>query len=544
MRRCAALVLVLLCSAIPVNARERLVMGITQFPATLHPAIESMVAKSLVLGLAFRPLTAYGPDWKLVCLLCERLPSVENGLIKPEPAGKGVAVTFSLRADARWGDGVAVTADDVVFGWQVGRHPQSGVADAEIYRRIVKIDVVDSRRFTLHFDRVTFDTNAVNDLQVLPAHLERPRFEADPAAYRNSTAYDRDPTLPGLWNGPYRVVRVVQGSAIVLERNPAWGGKRPQFDQIVVAAVENTVALEASLLSGGVDMIAGELGLPLEQAVAFAGRHGDRFQVVFRPGLVYEHIELNHDDPALADRRVRQAMLLALDRQTLSRTLFDGRQPVADDVVAPLDWVHSDDVTHWPYDPARAAGLLDQAGWHLVDGVRRNAQGQRLSFDLVTTAGNRSRELVAQVLQSQWRAVGIEVKLRFQPPRVLFGDTVTHRKFQMALFAWSSAPESVPRSSLHSSSIPSAANTWSGQNYGGTADSRLDALMEAIEGELDRDRRRVLWLDLQRRYAEELPALPLFFRADAHIWPKGMTGITPTGHQDPSTLWVEDWRWE
>ena len=549
MRRLLAALLLTVLFAAPARApaaaaRDELVIGITQFPATFNPAIESMLAKTYVLAFAQRPITAYDASWQLVCLLCETLPSLENGLAKVE--GKGIAVTYTLRPDARWGDGVPVTSDDVVFSWSVGRHPQSGVASAELFRRITRIEVRDSRTFTLHIDRLTFDYNAINDLRVLPAHLERSRFEAAPAEYRNRTAYDQDTTNPGLYNGPYRIARVVQGSSVVLDPNPYWGGAKPAFTRIVIKAIENTASLEANLLSGGIDMIAGELGLPLDQSLAFARRHGDRFTVVTKPSLTYEHLDLNLGSPILADLRVRRALLLALDRDTMTRQLFDGRQPVAHSMVPPLDWVHADDIRQYPYDPAQAAALLDQAGWKMGDGgVRADAKGGRLALELVTTAGNRSRELVAQVLQAQWRKLGIELRIKTEPPRVLFGETVTKRKFaHMAMFAWYSAPENVPHSTLHSDAIPTAANGWSGQNYTGYVNPRMDRLIEAIETELDRARRQVLWHQLQALYAEELPALPLYFKADAFILPKGLKGLEPTGHQDPSPYWVETWRWE
>lgn len=525
---------------------DELAFGVTQFPSTLHPSIDAMVAKAYVLGMVRRPLTTYDAHWQLVCMLCVTLPSIENGLAQPLdlPDGhRGIRLTYTLRPDAFWGDGTPITTKDVLFTYEVGRNPQSGVSDAELYRRITHIEAKDAKTFTLDIDKLTFDYAALNDFEILPAHLERAAF-ADPAQYRFRTRYDTDPTNPGLYFGPYRITEVSPGSHIVLERNPTWWGKKPAFRRIVVWTVENTAALEANLLAGGLDMVAGELGFSLDQALAFEKRHGDRFTVLYKPSLSYEHIDLNLDNPVLADKRLRQALLYGVDRDAISRQLFAGRDPVAASFVSPLDWVYTDDVPHYPYDPAKARALLEAAGWHSdgEGGIRRNARGEKLSLELATTAGNRIRELVEQVLQSQWRQIGIELRLKNLPARVLFGDSITKRHFTMAMYAWTSAPENVPRSVLHSDEIPRAATGYSGQNYTGFHNAEADHLIDAIEIELDRNRRAALWHRLERLYAEELPALPLYFRADAYVLPKWLQGVTPTGHQYPTTLWIEDWR--
>ena len=542
--------LVILCLLLPAAARaaeraDELAIGVSQFPATLNPLIDPMVAKSYVLGMVRRPLTTYDANWQLVCMLCETLPSFANGLAQKIalPDGKtGLHLTYTLRAGARWDDGTPVTTDDVIFSWQVGRNSQTGVADAELYRRMIAVRAVDARTFTVDMDRVTFDYAALNDFEILPAQVERAAF-ADPAQYRIRSHYDTDPTARGLYDGPYRITEVSPGSHIVLERNPAWAGPRPYFSRIVVWAVENTASLEANLLAGGLDMVPGELGLPLDEALAFARRHSSSFNIIYKPGLEYEHIDLNLDDPILADVRVRRALLYAVDRKAISQELFAGRDPVADSFVPTLDWIYSADVPKYPYDPEKARALLDASGWRAAGGeVRRNASGQPLTLTLATTAGNRSRELVEEVLQSQWRAVGIEVHLANQPARVLFGDSMIKRKFQMGMFAWSAAPEDVPRSELDSDEIPSPANNWSGENFVGWRNAEADHLLDAIETELDRPARAVLWRRLQALYAEELPALPLFFRAEPFILPKWLVGLTPTGHEYPSTLWVEQWR--
>lgn len=550
-RRPLRLAAAALLAALPVAAgaqpRDTLTIGITQYPSTFHPNIESMVAKSYVLGFARRPLTAYDADWRLTCLFCETLPTLENGLAVREttPDGRpGIRVTYRLREDLAWGDGRPVSAEDLLFAWQAGRNPATGFGPAEYYRSAYELIVVDPRTVTIRFDRVTFEYASAGDFQPLPAHIERARWEADPRAYRTRTAYDTETTNPGLWNGPFRVTAVQPGASVTLERNRSWVGTGPYFRRIVIRTVENTAALEAQLLAGQVDMIAGELGLPVEQAAALQRRAGSRFTFGFRPGLIYEHLDLQHDNVALRDRRVRQALLLATDRQQIVARLFEGRQPVANTSVNPLDPMHDPEVLQWPFDPVRASALLDEAGWRRgPDGIRRNEAGERLSLELMTTAGNRSREAVQQVLQGMWRTVGIEARIRNEPPRVFFAETLSRRRFQgAALFAWISAPESVPRTTLNSDEIPRAETNWSGQNFGAYRNPEMDALTVAIPEELDRDERFAMWRRLQAIYAEDLPAIPLWFRADAHIWPAWLEGVRPTGHLNPSTLWSEEWR--
>jgi len=541
----APLAIAVMLSA-PARAAEResLTIGMTQFPATLNPNIDTMAAKSYVLGMALRPFTVYDADWKLVCLLCVTLPSIDNRLAVPidlADGKKGIDITYTIRPEAKWGDGVPVTTEDVLFTYEVGRDPASAVSNAEFYRRITSIDVKDDKTFTLHVDKLTFDYAAINDFTLLPAHIERPAF-ADPAQYRVRTRYNTEPTNPGLYNGPYRVSEVVAGSHVLLEPNPHWAGPAGHFRRITVRAIENTAALEANLLSGTIDMVAGELGLSLDEALAFEKRRGDAFQMIYKPGLVFEHIDLDLDRPALADRRVRQALILGLDREAIANSLFAGRQKVADSFVNPLDAGYSAGTPRYKYDPVRAAALLDAAGWHAQPGgIRRNLAGEDLSLELMTTAGNRTRELVEQVLQSQWRRIGVDIRIKNEPARVLFGQTVPHRHFDMAMYAWISAPESVPRSTLHSSEIPNAANGFAGQNAPGFKSAEMDRLIDALEIELDPEKRNTLWAEAQRLYAEELPSLPLFFRSDSFILPKWLSGVRPTGNQYPTTLWITDW---
>lgn len=539
-------------SSAPATALEdrTLTIGISQYPSTWHPNIQNLVAKSYVLAMVTRPMTHFNHDWQNACMLCEELPTLENGLatLETTPDGKpGVAVTLSIPKDLTWGDGTPVTTKDAKFTWEVGRHPMSGTNAREFYRSAYALDVIDDHTFTIHGDRRTFAYNIMPLFILLPDHIERPVFEAAPEEYKERNTYDSDPTTPGLYYGPYLVDRIERGSRVDLERNPYWRGKRPYFDRIVVRIIEKTTTLEANLLSGTIDMISGELGMQVDQALAFEKRHGADYNIVYKSGSHYEHIDLRLDNPILSDKRVRKALMHAIDRQALVDQLFGGKQVVAHSQIPIEDKPYFPDLPTYAHDLDKATALLEEAGWTLASGsdIRTNARGEPLRIELNTTAGDKTRELTAQVLQAQWRQAGLDIRIRNETPRVLFAQSLTERKFTgMAMYAWSQAPEPVPRATLHSERIPTPENNFAGQNYTGFTDPRVDELIERIENELTLEARLPLWRELQEIYIEEVPTLPLMFRANPHILPKWLEGVRPTGHYMQSTLWIEEWRRE
>ncbi len=526
-------------------APDTLTIGMTQFPATFHPAINLMAAKQYILSMTLRPVTDYDHEWKLRCFLCTELPTLDNGLarlITLEDGGTGVAVTYQLHPEATWGDGMPVTSTDVVFTWKTALREGTGFAARQDYARILDIEVIDTKTFTLHVDRLTYTYNAFGGA-ILPAHLEEGPA-AEPTEYRNRTLYDTQPTEPGLWYGPYRITEVASGSHVVLEPNPTWYGAEPAFRRVVVRVIENTAALRANLLSGAIDYVSGQIGFNVDEALAFERDEDDGFDVTFVPSLVYEHVDFNLDAVYFQDSRVRQALMYAMDRDGFVEALFGGKLQVAHSLMHPLAPGFDPRVKQYPYDPERAEQLLDEAGWQTgPDGVRVNTAGERLSFPLMTTAGSRVRELVQQVLQAQFRQVGVEALIRNEPARVFFGDTVTHRTNSgLNMYAFLSTPEGVPVEMLRSDRIPGEDNGFTGQNFPGYRSDRMDTLLDALELELDPERRNGMWSELQQIYANELPAMPLYFRAEPYVIPKWLEGIRPTGHQVPATMWIEEWR--
>jgi peptide/nickel transport system substrate-binding protein len=541
------LLALLLCALAPVARaaeapHDRLVIGLAQFPSGLNPTIAGQDVLSYAAGFGLRPITTFDHDGRIICLLCTDVPSLENGLVKRE--GNGLAVTIKVRPGLAWGDGVPVTAHDIAFTWKLEHDPAGGFVGVHPWSRATSVDVPDDMTAVLHLDR-TYTSFQLWDT-VLSAHMEEPVVQAaaTPADYINHTLYNRAPTTPGLWDGPYMPATYQINQAIDYVPNPHWTGAKPAFAHITLRLVENTAALQANLLAGDVDMTPSGIGLTIDQAMALEKDHADRFRLIYKPHINYEHLEAQLANPILQDRNVREALLRGVDVKAIVNKLFGGHAEVARSFINGLDPHYTPDVPTYPYDPARARALLDGAGWTPgPDGIRRNAKGERLSLEFVTTAGNRVRELTQQVMQSQWRAVGIDVTIHNVPSREFFGQTLKHREYTgLAEFASTLEPLLAPWSRLSSPYIPSAANNWAGQNYSGVHDARLDALIDAAQYELNAGKQQAIWTEIQTIYATQLYGLPLYFPQDPDILPIWLAGYGATGKESYNSYFAEAWR--
>jgi peptide/nickel transport system substrate-binding protein len=536
---------------------EKLTIGITQEFESLNPINSQMVASRHLYFMAAHPLVFVNHDWQWACKLCKTLPTIKNGLaeIKKEGKSKKLFVHWELKPGLVWGDGQPITGFDFKLGWEVGNNPNITTASKELFHRIerVTIDKKNPRKFTTVFREVRYDYYQIGQIFLLPTHIEGPIYERtkDKATvYEKQTAYNTDPLNPGLYSGPYLVKELKLGSHVILEQNPKYYGQKPAIKTIIFKLIPNTQTLEANLLSGTIDMIS-ELGISFDQALAFEKRLKEdpllqkRFKILFADGLVYEHIDLNLRNPVLADANVRKALVYSIDRDKLVNALFQGRQKKAKSNIHPRDVYFTDDVVEYPYDPKKASALLDAAGWKIAEDGFRRKDGAKLALTIMTTAQNKTRELVEVFLQEQWKKVGIAIEIKNEPARVFFGETTRKIKFTgLAMYAWLSQPDLPPRSMLHSDEIPTSNNGYRGQNFTSWRNKRVDELFDKVVLEFDLEKRKKMMAEIQKAYTDEVPVIPLYMRAEIAVIPKSLRGFQITGHQYPSVLDADKWRIE
>lgn len=549
MRQLVLVPLLLLTLAAPACRREapapiqqqknRLVVGITQEPDTLWMPMKQMNVSEHIGRPGALSLTVFDEHWRLIAQSAEVIPTVDNGGVQLFDDGgkRRMRVTWRLKDGLFWADGRPVTADDFVFTWRLYQDPGIEIVDRTIAERVLDMAAPDARTLVVTWHEPYAYYAVFRNHEVLPRHLVEPELARLGAKLKESR-YGAAPTL----GGAFTIKEWVPGSHVVAVKNPH-ARPPPLLDEIVWRIIPETTTLEANLLAGSIDAIS-VVGLTFDQALAFAARNDPRFEVVFTRALHWEHLDVNLDNPLLADRRIREALLLALDRQGLVAAVFGGKLEVAHGTRPAGTAYHNPALPARAQDAARAAALLDEAGFTMgADGVRAKG-GQALRFTLATTAGDKLREQVAQVLVAQWRAVGVDVAVDLQPAKILFGDTMRHRKFTgLAMFTWSLDPIQVNEAFWRCDQIPREDNGWRGQNFPGFCDARADDLLARIATELDDDKRAALARELELVLATELPQLPLYFRTEVSVIPKGFRGWRPVGLLQSQAWNAAEWAW-
>ena len=187
--------------AMAQSNKSQLVVGQLQFLTNFHPLVQVNNTKRLVVNYSLRPMTAFNENVENQCILCETLPTIENGLAKivDMPDGKkGMKVTLALKKGLAWGDGVPVTSKDIEFTWKMGRDPKIGFSNYNAWDRASELEIVDDRTVILTLPQVLSSYNSWD--QVLPAHLEGPVYAANPTldTYVKQSLYNTQPTNPGL----------------------------------------------------------------------------------------------------------------------------------------------------------------------------------------------------------------------------------------------------------------------------------------------------------------------------------------------------------
>lgn len=444
----------------------------------------------------------------LVPVLVEELPSTENGGISAD----GKTITMNLRDDITWSDGTPITADDFVFTYEMTVNPKNIVASTDPYDKMESVTAPDPQTVVVTFQDSYAPWAGSLWHGLLPKHVLEPVFEQDGTI--DNAEWNRNPTVGC---GPYNFAEWESGSfARFVARDDYWAD-RPKIDEIFIRFVPDDASQVAALKAGDGDLgtfIAYSDVPDLEAAgvamyKAFSG---------YNEGI-YFNLSSEKGHPALQDERVRQAIALATDRESLNEDLLLGlTQPAA------TDWDNTPyidpSIEPWPYDPEQAKQLLDGAGW-----VDSNGDGVRDKdgVELVLKYGTTTREIrmdTQAVLQQQLAEVGIKVELLNFESDIYFGgyaDGGPAATGQLDIFEYSNSPDFPDPNTAEwlCSEIPTDEYP-DGTNWSLYCDEELDALFQKQATQVDFAERQATFHEITKMIFDKVYWLGLW--QDPDIW--------------------------
>jgi peptide/nickel transport system substrate-binding protein len=411
-----------------------------------------------------------------------------------EAEGDSVVV-LKLRPDAKWHDGQAVSAEDVVFTINLQQTPTTASPRLSDVAAVESASVVDSVTVRVRMRRMgVYAVNALLEVVPVPKHL----LEGTNPAEMKMAPFGRNP----VGNGFFRFGRW-DPQELILEVNAEMPEGRAALDRVVMRVVPDITAALTDLLAGQADLlprIPPDLRAQVETSQTAVLYQGQKV----RPNW----IAWNVDRPPLNEVSVRQAIMMAIDRDALARGLFGDVGEAAYTPLPPSVREHSDQVRPLPFNPDSAGRLLDAAGWRDAngDGIReRRAVPLRIQVDYISADPVRQDVLVA--VQSMVRRIGVDLIPRAYE-RTAWVERLRGRDFLGSSWGWGWGPGVVGPNAeavFHSRSIPPA-----GANFAGYRNPRVDQLIDAALVTQDTAQLRTIWREFEQIVTDEVPYGPLY----------------------------------
>jgi peptide/nickel transport system substrate-binding protein len=517
-------------------------MVVWQEPEHLNPELSTQTVVDHIYAFFGEGLTGVNEKGQRYPQLATEVPTTQNGGVSAD----GLTITYKLRKGVKWHDGTDFTCDDLVFTWKTITTPNNGSLDASTYNALESVTCPDPNTAVLKFK--SFKADWIRLFSGIGYIFPR---NAGKAEELKTWAFNRAP----IGTGPFKVTEFVTGDHITLVRNDNyWQQGKPYLDKVIVRIVPSSEVAKQLMKNGEADIMWNntEADIPelekMTNVKLFSAPQpgGERLILnLVKPG---DPADNKTPHPILGDLRVRQAIAYGIDKQTIIDKLLYGKAlPGSSELNT--DPYNCTDIKAFPYDPAKAKQLLDDAGWKVgADGIRVK-DGQRLRLKYQTTTGNKLREDSQVLIVENMKAIGIEFYIENQPSSLLIGSWAANspRKkgnYDIIMYTTNAAidPHSQMYNYFDSKSIPSPDNQG-GVNYSRWNDPETDKLIEQAGSIPDWPQRKALYCQAAERVVEGASHIYLYQRLNLQSFNVRVQGwiATPWGGPgwNAADLWVQ-----
>ncbi len=460
---------------------DALRIGLASAPVTLDPRFATDATSSRINRLLYARLVEFNEKqlpvpglakWQLISPLHYRF------FLNKEKLSEGLN-----KNNRTFHDGSHLTAKDVQATYNSILDPKTASPHRATLSMIDVIDVVDENTIDFHLSRPDLLFPAYLVIGILPEKY-----------INNNHSFSRQP----LGSGPFKFSSWPEDGKLFL--------RRLKDNQAVsfVRVKEDTVRV-LKLIRGEIDMVQNDLSPEL---VSHLGKQKN-ISVTHARGSNFTYLGFNLDDSVVGLQKVRQAIAMAIDREAIIKYVMAGAARPASALLLPGHWAGNADLKKITYNPDRARVLLAEAGF-------TESNPLRLTYK---TSTNAFRVRLATVLQSQLKAVGIEVDLRSYDWGTFYGD-IKAGNFQMFSLSWVGikTPD-IFRYVFHSEAVPP-----NGANRGRFNDKVSDQLIETAGAARTLEKQAISYRKLQKRLLEKLPYVPLWYENHVFAARKGIIG--------------------
>jgi peptide/nickel transport system substrate-binding protein len=458
---------------------DRVIMGDIAEPSVLLPVLAVDTACSRVASLIFNGLLDYDRDLNVVGDLAESFEITETP----------PTVRFRLRKGVRWHDGRPFTSKDVAFTVKLYVDPTTPTPYASAFMRIKRLRTPDDYTVEAEYEcpyGPALDSWVYN--KILPAHL----FEGTDVT---TNPLKRAP----IGTGPFRFREWNPGERITLEANDDYFRGRPFIDQVIFRIIPDQAAMFLELQGGRLDHI--RLTPMQFSRQTTAPWFEENFARYRHSELGYVYLGYNLRDPRFSDKRVRQALTSAIDREAVVKCVHLGLARVAYTPYGPDTFWHNRDVKKWDHCPERAARLLNEAGWKDLDGDGvLEKDGKPFEFTILTNQGNVDRRNACALIQHYLKKVGVRAHVRVLEWAALLKNFLGKGNFDAYVCGWVSHPD--PDATDQWNSTKTGPNQF---NYIGFQNEEADRALAQGVSNFDVNKRKIFYDRFQEILAEEQP---------------------------------------
>ncbi|HEY7217586.1 MAG TPA: ABC transporter substrate-binding protein [Candidatus Binatia bacterium] len=488
----ASLVLLPIIAACRSPSSDRppgyLVAGIESYPLDLDPRYATDANGVRVGNLIYNSLLRADQHSRLQPEIAERWRMTD-----------ATTYVFDLRRGVQFHDGRPLTARDVKFTYESILDPRNRSPKLGLLKPLLAVNQLGAYQvgFRLSAPHAPF--------------VEQFTLGIVPAGSPSEAAVTyRAP--PG--SGPFMLEAMESGEKVTLRRNPNYWDEAPPLPGVIFKNVPDALVRVLEFEKGHIDFMQNDLEPDM---IPWLRKHSAA-KVDARPGTTFQYIGINLTHPILKNVKVRQALACAIDRDGIVRHLLKDTGTVASGLLSPLNWAYLDDTRSWPYDPARARQLLDEAGFPDPDGDGPLPRF-RLSFK---TTNIDLRRRIAEAIKEQLQQVGIDLEIRSYEWATFYSD-VKKGNFHLYSLAWVGVMDpDIFYQIFHSASVPPA-----GDNRGRYSNPALDRLLEQGRSTEDLSKRKRIYGEVQRILADDLPYVPLWWWKNVIVQTPALQNFTP-----------------